>query len=375
MRDNKHGKQPNENAVSEKNSRPPGQLHQQKVRGETELPGSVDDADDLAGGQPQTQVELVEKTDENEDWDYDRQDDDDDFEEEDVESPDEYDDDDYLEDGYEDDRNKDYPEDYDLEYLKQFEEADDHPDDDYGAEKPYKSPLVRIVALVTVLAFLGLALAASWPVLQFPLAELVGRSIQLQKDIDVQRLQAAVVQIDVVSRQGASIAAERKSGTGFNIRPEGFIVTNHHVIDGALNMTITFPGGKIYKAQSWASKPEYDLAVIRLQGENLPVVPINESNYPAVGDKIRVVGNPLGLNNVVVDGEIDGYLRVKDNPDLVISINAPVYPGNSGSPVFNKNSEVVGVVFARYLKEIEGQETIFGLAVPIDAVLDIQTRG
>ncbi len=356
MRENKHGKQINES-----------------VKDETELPGSVDEVNNLEGGQPGNRGQRGKKIEEEQDWDYEGRDDDD-FEEADEESPDEYDDD-YLEDGYEDDRNKDYPEDDDLEYLKQFEETDDHPDDEYGDEKAYKSPFLRIVALVTVLAFLGLALAASWPVLQFPLAELVGRSIQLQKDIDVQRLQAAVVQIDVVSRrQGASIAGERKSGTGFNIRPEGYIITNHHVIDGALNMTITFPGGEIYKAQSWASKPEYDLAVIKLQGASLPVVPVNASSVPAAGDKIRVVGNPLGLNNVVVDGEIDGYLHVKDNPDLVFSINAPVYPGNSGSPVFNQNSEVVGVVFARYYREIEGKEKIFGLAIPIEAVIDIQTR-
>ena len=284
---------------------------------------------------------------------------------------DEYDE--YLEEGYEDDRDKDYPEDYDLEYLKRFEEHDDG-DDGYTDERPRKSPLLRVVALVTVVAFLGLALAASWPAMQFPLAQLVGKSLHLQKDIDVQRLQAAVVQIDVVSGRGISFAGGGRSGTGFNIKPCGFIVTNHHVIDGALNMTITFPDGGIYPAARWASKPELDLAVIKLRTEKeLPVAPVDFSGPPGRGEGIRVVGNPLGLNNLVVEGKIEDYMRLKDRSELVFSIDAPVYPGNSGSPVFGRSGEVIGVVFARYHRQVDGEEKIFGLAVPIREILNIET--
>ncbi|MCG8402569.1 MAG: S1C family serine protease [Firmicutes bacterium] len=308
----------------------------------------------------------------NEETDYNKQDYPVVYDDRDDQYLDEYDE--YLEEGYEDDHDKDYPEDYDLEYLKRFEEHDDGGGDGYTDERPRKSPLLRVVALVTVLAFLGLAVAASLPATQFPLAELVGKSLQLQKDIDVQRLQAAVVQIDVVSRQGISFAGGGRSGTGFNIKPGGFIVTNHHVIDGALNMTITFPDGGIYPAESWASKPELDLAVIKLRTEKeLPVAPVDFSGLPGQGDGVRVVGNPLGLNNLVVEGKIEGYMRLEDRPELVFSIDVPVYPGNSGSPVFGRNGEVIGVVFARYHRQVDGEEKIFGLAVPIKEILDIET--
>jgi len=213
----------------------------------------------------------------------------------------------------------------------------------------------------------------AWPTWQAPLGDLVKRSLQLEKDIDVQRLQAAVVQINVVARQQEALAVvEQKSGTGFNINEYGIIVTNHHVIKDALNMVIRFPDGKVYKAVKWVSKPEFDLAVIKLQAENrLPFVPLNIEAQPVVGDKVRVVGNPLGLNNVVAEGEVEQYLMVGDKPANVMAISAPVYPGNSGSPVFDHNGRVVGVVFGNLRWQLDGADKLTGLAIPIQQVLDL----
>jgi S1-C subfamily serine protease len=267
------------------------------------------------------------------------------------------------------------------EYCKENQETDfcgkdlidnNEEGEELSGEEPRRSSLVkRMVALVTVIAFMGLVVATSWPGLQFPLADLLAKSLQMEKDIDVKRLQEAVVQIDVVSRlKGSSLAAERRSGTGFNIEPGGLIITNHHVIEGALNMAITFPGGKICRAVSWTSKPEFDLAWIKLQEDALPVVPVSREKMPAPGEKVKVVGNPLGLNNVVVEGKLDQYLRVGGNPEVVFSIDAPIYPGNSGSPVFNSDNDVIGVVFASYQSEIDGKKKVFGLAVPVKEVFN-----
>lgn len=235
---------------------------------------------------------------------------------------------------------------------------DDH-EDEYIP--PRRSLLLRIVALLTVLAFVGLIAVTYWSGLGTPIVELVSKSLQKRNDIDPRLIQA-VVKIQVVSRKkGSSIAVEEKSGTGFNISSDGVIITNHHVIDEALNITVRFPDGGVYSAARWSSKPEYDLALITLDKANLPAVPLNESEPPALGDHVRIVGNPLGLNNIIVEGKVRQYLTSREQPREVFSIDAPIYPGNSGSPVYDSHGKVVGVIFGR----LQQQELIYGLAVPI----------
>jgi len=238
-----------------------------------------------------------------------------------------------------------------------------------------RSPVIRLLALVTLICFMGIVLASSWPTIEIQLSELFKSSMELKKDIDVQRLQKAVVHIDVVAKEksASQVAAKQKSGTGFNIDPGGVIVTNYHVIEGALNMVIKFPDDSMYKAEHWSSKPEMDIAVITLKAVDLPMVPVNPSGAPEVGDKVRVVGNPLGLNNIVVEGDVVNYLNVKGKSDLVFSLDAPIYPGNSGSPVFDKNGEVVGVVFGT-LKKPEENGGNLGVAIPIGEVIKLREQ-
>ncbi|MFA4885795.1 MAG: serine protease, partial [Desulfotomaculaceae bacterium] len=243
--------------------------------------------------------------------------------------------------------------------------------EDDGETSPRSKVLLRIVAFVTAIALLGLIIFTSWPSLRPPLTDLVKESFQLKKDVDI-NLMRAVVQISVLSRrEGSSVAVEQKTGTGFNVGPDGVIVTNYHVIEDALNMVITFPDGKVYKADHWLGKPEYDLAVIALKVDGLPVMPVNQARLPVAGDKIIVIGNPLSLNNIVVEGRVGAYLKVMDKQGKTFSIDAPIYPGNSGSPVLDLSGQVVGVVFGSMKVESDGIEKVNGLAVTIGEAADL----
>ncbi|KJS18410.1 MAG: hypothetical protein VR69_00885 [Peptococcaceae bacterium BRH_c4b] len=265
-----------------------------------------------------------------------------------------------------------------MESEKDLDEQDkqelDHPDsdhayadepDEYGP--PRRSILFRLVALFTALAFISLITLTYLPILNLPIVELVSKSLHYKKNIDDQLLQA-VVKINVVSRKkGSSFAVEQKSGTGFNISSDGLLVTNYHVIEDALNITISFPNGNIYSAAHWSGKPEYDLALITLNKSNLPTVPLNMSKPPVSGDQVRIVGNPLGLNNIVVEGEVKQYLTLKGQK--VFSIVAPIYPGNSGSPVYDRSGKVVGVIFGSLHRNDVKNDVDLGLAVPITDML------
>lgn len=255
-------------------------------------------------------------------------------------------------------------------YVEMPEEDEEEPEDE---TPPKRSPLVKIIALITALAFLGLVIGTTLTALNLPASGLLSESIRVKQDMPPNLVQS-VVYINMISRQPGLVGVQRKTGTGFNIHPNGLIVTNHHVVDGALNMVITFPDGTMLPAEHWVSKPEYDLAVIKLQGDNLPTVPLNTSHPPVKGDKVRVVGNPLGYNNIAVEGKVDGYLTVRDTMDNIIALDAPIYPGNSGSPVFDRYGEVVGVVFARIQISEDGQEVTRGLAVPINKVLELRNN-
>ena len=177
------------------------------------------------------------------------------------------------------------------------------------------------------------------------------------------------------------------SGSGFILTQDGFVVTNHHVIDGATSVKVTLYDGESYDATVIGSDSDYDIAVLKIDATGLTPVTLGDSSLLNVGDHVLAVGNPLGeLTFSASEGiasSVNRTINVSGIPFNMIQVTCAVNPGNSGGPLFNAYGEVVGIVSAKYsgTASSSSSETVEGLgfAIPINDVLamieDIMTNG
>ena len=182
----------------------------------------------------------------------------------------------------------------------------------------------------------------------------IARSNQLAREESLSALKQAVVSIECAGR----------SGTGFNISPDGLIVTNAHVVSDAGYITLYFPAGeqRVFVSSDVRIIEGVDLALINIDGEELPSVELADY-VPDSGQEVIFIGNPLGYDWTISEGTVTGTAYADDIP--VICIDGAVHPGSSGSPVFDAGSRVVGVVFA-----MQTQQEGTGLAIPISYLTD-----
>lgn len=157
------------------------------------------------------------------------------------------------------------------------------------------------------------------------------------------------------------------AGSGFIITPDGYIVTNHHVISGAQQISVVLDGGQTYKARVVGSDSLNDLAVLKIDGQDLPTVILGKSSQLEVGELAVAIGNPLGeLSGTVTAGIIsalDRAINIDGQTMELLQTDAAINAGNSGGALFNSFGEVVGINSAKNTGTgIEG----LGFAIPID---------
>ena len=198
----------------------------------------------------------------------------------------------------------------------------------------------------------------------------------------------SVVSINTTATAGTNFFGQSvqtaSAGSGFVLTADGYIVTNYHVVEDADTVTVTMYNGDEYDAKYVGGDEDYDIAVIKVEAENLQPVTVGDSDTLNVGDHVLAVGNPLGELTFSMSGgmvsSVNRAINVSGTPFNMIQTDASINPGNSGGPLFNSYGEVVGIVSAKY-SSASNEESVEGLgfAIPINDVIamiqDIMTNG
>ncbi|KZE37736.1 hypothetical protein AV656_09385 [Bhargavaea cecembensis] len=223
-------------------------------------------------------------------------------------------------------------------------------------EAPPRRPSFGTKAMIWIISLMMVVSTFAFVLELFPLSavDFLRTSSQLSQQETVQAQKESVV----------SIVTPDGSGTGFVISEDGTILTNHHVIEGYDRVSVVLSDDRRFMADVTESYPESDMAVLEADDESgLPSLELADAYHLQEGDPVTFIGNPLSFRGVANKGNVIGPIRVNGLEEPVIMMEAPVYRGNSGSPVLDSDGRVVGIVFATLNHEEEGT---VGLFVPVD---------
>ncbi|AIE73401.1 MULTISPECIES: HhoA/HhoB/HtrA family serine endopeptidase [unclassified Synechocystis] len=165
---------------------------------------------------------------------------------------------------------------------------------------------------------------------------------------------------------------QRGAGSGFIVSDDGKIFTNAHVVDGADEVTVTLKDGRSFPGRVMGSDPSTDVAVVKIEADDLPTVALGNSDRLQVGEWAIAIGNPLGLDNTVTTGILSATGRrsaeigVPDKRVEFIQTDAAINPGNSGGPLLNADGQVIGMNTA-IIQNAQG----IGFAIPINKAQEI----
>ncbi|RMR59139.1 Protease Do [Pseudomonas syringae pv. actinidiae] len=163
-------------------------------------------------------------------------------------------------------------------------------------------------------------------------------------------------------------------GSGFIISPDGYILTNNHVIDGADEILVRLSDRSELKAKLVGTDSRTDVAVLKIDGKDLPTAKLGNSNTLKVGEWVLAIGSPFGFDHSVTKGIVSAKGRSLPNDTYVpfIQTDVAINPGNSGGPLFNMAGEVVGInsqIFTR-----SGGFMGLSFAIPIDVAMDVANQ-
>ncbi len=166
----------------------------------------------------------------------------------------------------------------------------------------------------------------------------------------------------------------RSLGSGFLINPDGYIVTNNHVVDGATEITVRLSDEREMPAKVAGRDPKTDLALIKVKATGLPIIPLGDSSELQVGEPVMAIGNPFGLQQTVTTGIVSATGRViGEGPyDDFIQTDASINPGNSGGPLINTRGQAIGINAAIFSQG--GGSIGIGFAIPINLAKSVVTQ-
>jgi len=161
---------------------------------------------------------------------------------------------------------------------------------------------------------------------------------------------------------------EQGLGSGVIVSPEGYILTNNHVVDGATDVKVTLSDKRDYKARVIGTDPKTDIAVLKIDASDLPAIVVGDSSKVQIGDYALAVGNPFGVGKTVTMGIVSATGRTNlgiEAYEDFIQTDAPINPGNSGGALINDRGELIGINTAILSHGSEGNQGI-GFAVPVN---------
>jgi S1-C subfamily serine protease len=187
----------------------------------------------------------------------------------------------------------------------------------------------------------------------------------------------AVVQVTSFVRgsnlSGSPFEIPRGAGSGFVWDPQGYVVTNYHVVAQGDAFTVTFPSHDVFEAELAGSDKVHDIAVLKIdaRGKTLPVLPLAKSGDLVVGQKVFAIGNPFGLDQTLTTGIISGLNReieslVGTPIQGVVQTDAAINPGNSGGPLLDSAGRVIGL--NTQIASPSGASAGVGFAIPVDTL-------